>query len=161
MACIHRVRPVVLISRCSFKKAVIWSPRDVRETPERALILQNTHCSIRNTTTIPLGINRFNIVLYWIKCKAVHSVRLLLAWCTAAPCLSLFLSLSDLVLFIYCVTLAWSLFTVGEVALSGGATLYHIEQDVPFYDLWSYCISASQFQLFVFNKNQTQLTLSK
>lgn len=37
---------------------------------------------------------------------------------------------SDLVLFIYCVTLAWRLFTVGEVTI--GATVNRTEQDVPF-----------------------------
>lgn len=38
--------------------------------------------------------------------------------------------LSDLVLFIYCVTLTWRLFTVGEVTI--GATANRTGQDVPF-----------------------------
>lgn len=136
-----------LLVCCSGSQKVSNLSLDGKETPENALIPQTIHYSVKKKSPTPVGINRFNIM----KRGAAGCVWLLLAWCTAAS------SLRSGIIHLLCYT---DLETFHSRRSDYRSHSEPHRAGCAFYDLWRYCVSASQFQLFVFNKNQTQLTLS-
>lgn len=144
MARVHTEKPAgLLLWQPESLKSVTWWKGNAREcinTSDYTLLSQKK-------SPTPVGINRFNIM----KRGAAGCVWLLLAWCTAAS------SLRSGIIHLLCYT---DLETFHSRRSDYRSHSEPHRAGCAFYDLWRYCVSASQFQLFVFNKNQTQLTLS-